>query len=140
MTRAESRPGAGNRKRLLLRTGALVGGLVTAAALAFGLSSATTPAGKAATGWVHDDTGKLCATGYEMNQESTLEPEEEFVFGQFVSPQLRVATQVSIRSIEARSGISFGRLAGVDPLAGGEEGVGEGLKIALEALEQIRFV
>jgi endonuclease G, mitochondrial len=90
--------------------------------------------------FIHDDTGKLCATGYEMNQESTLEPEEEFVFGQFVSPQLRVATQVSIRSIEARSGISFGRLASVDPLAGGEEGVGEGLKIALEALEQIRFV
>jgi endonuclease G, mitochondrial len=90
--------------------------------------------------FIHDDTGKLCATGYEMNQESTLEPEEEFVFGQFVSPQLRVATQVSIRSIEARSGISFGRLASVDPLAGGEEGVGEGLKITLEALEQIRFV
>jgi endonuclease G, mitochondrial len=90
--------------------------------------------------FIHDDTGKLSATGYEMNQESTLEPEEEFVFGQFVSPQLRVATQVSIRSIEARSGISFGRLASVDPLAGGEEGVGEGLKIALEALEQIRFV
>jgi len=90
--------------------------------------------------FIHDDTGKLCATGYEMNQESTLEPEEEFVFGQFVSPQLRVATQVSIRSIEARSGISFGRLASVDPLAGGEEGVGEGSKITLEALEQIRFV
>src|SRR5262245_33626160 len=90
--------------------------------------------------FIHDETGKLCATGYEMNQESTLEPEEEFVFGQFVSPQLRVATQVSIRAIEARSGISFGRLASVDPLAGGEEGVGEGLAIPLQALEQIRFV
>ncbi|MBI5320022.1 DNA/RNA non-specific endonuclease [Bradyrhizobium sp.] len=90
--------------------------------------------------FIHDETGKLCATGYEMNQESNLQPEEEFVFGQFVSPQLKVATQVSIRSIEARSGISFGRLASVDPLAGGEEGLGEGLAISLEALEQIRFV
>ena len=42
-------------------------------------------------------TGKLCATGYQMNQESTLQPEEEFVFGAFTSPQLHVATQVPIR-------------------------------------------
>ena len=90
--------------------------------------------------FIHDETGKLCATGYEMNQETTLQPEEEFVFGPFVSPQLKVATQVSIRSIEARSGISFGTLASVDPLAGGEEGVGEGLAVTLETLEQIRFV
>ena len=72
--------------------------------------------------FIHDETGKLCATGYEMNQENTLQPEEEFVFGAFTSPQLKIATQVSIRSIEARSGISFGRLASVDPLAGSEEG------------------
>ncbi len=90
--------------------------------------------------FIHDDTGKLCATGYQMNQKSTLEPEEEFVFGAFKSPQLKVATQVSIRSIETRSGISLGQLASVDPLAGGDEGLGEGLEIALEALEQIRFV
>jgi endonuclease G len=90
--------------------------------------------------FIHDETGKLCATGYEMNQETTLEPEEEFVFGAFTSPQLKVATQVSIRSIEARSGLSFGKLASVDPLAGGDEGLGEGAKVMLEALEQIRFV
>ena len=90
--------------------------------------------------FIHDDTGKLCATGYEMNQERTLQPEEEFVFGAFASPQLKVATQVSIRSIEARSGISFGKLASVDPLAGAEEGLGgEAPGVLLEALEQIRF-
>jgi endonuclease G, mitochondrial len=31
--------------------------------------------------FTHDDSGRLCATGYEMGQESTLQPEEEFVFG-----------------------------------------------------------
>jgi endonuclease G len=91
--------------------------------------------------FIHDETGKLCATGYEMNQETTLQPEEEFVFGAFTSPQLQVATQVSIRSIEARSGISFGALASADPLAGSDEGVGDDTPRApLQALEQIRFV
>ena len=89
--------------------------------------------------FIHDETGKLCATGYEMNQETTLQPEEEFVFGAFTSPQLNVATQVSIRSIEARSGLSFGNLASVDPLAGSDEGLGDdGPRPPLEALEQIR--
>jgi endonuclease G len=83
---------------------------------------------------------KLCATGYEMNQEKTLQPEEEFVFGAFTSPQLKVATQVSIRSIEARSGISFGKLASVDPLAGPRKGSGAKRHgVLLEALEQLRF-
>jgi endonuclease G len=91
--------------------------------------------------FIHDETSKLCATGYEMTQEKTLRPEDEFVFGAFTSPQLRVATQVPIHSIEARSGISFGRLASLDPLAGGEEGLGQdGLRAPLQALEQIRFV
>jgi endonuclease G len=90
--------------------------------------------------FIHDETGKLSATGYEMNQESTLQPEEEFVFGAFTSPQLKVATQVSIRSIETRSGISFGKLASVDPLSGGDESVDGGLGVTLETLEQIRFV
>jgi endonuclease G, mitochondrial len=91
--------------------------------------------------FIHDETGKLCATGYEMNQEATLQPEEEFVFGAFTSPQLQVATQVSIRSIEARSGIGFGSLASADPLAGSDEGLGDDAPRApLQALEQIRFV
>ena len=89
--------------------------------------------------FIHDDTGKLCATGYEMSQEQSLEPEEEFVFGAFTSPQLQVATQVSIRSIETRSGLSFGKLASVDPLAGTEEGFGDMARPALLSLEQIVF-
>ena len=91
--------------------------------------------------FIHDETGKLCATGYEMNQEKLVQPAEEFVFGAFTSPQLNVATQVSINSIEARSGIRFGRLASIDPLAGSDEGLDGGeLRVPLEALEQIRFV
>ena len=90
--------------------------------------------------FIHDDTGKLCATGYEMSQEQSLQP-EEFVFGMFTSPQLGTATQVPIRSIEAKSGIHFGKLASVDPLAGDEEGVSDaGPRTPLLALEQIRFV
>jgi endonuclease G len=90
--------------------------------------------------FIHDETGKLCATGYEMTQETTLQP-EEFVFGAFTSPQLKVATQVSIRSIEARSGISFGKLASVDPLAGTEEAIAnDGPRAPLQSLEQIVFV
>lgn len=91
--------------------------------------------------FVHDRTGRLSATGYEMDQQEQLpEEEEEFVFGQFTSPQLKVATQVPIRSIEARSGLQFGRLASVDPLAGQEEGVSAGERLPLMALGQIRFV
>jgi endonuclease G len=88
--------------------------------------------------FIHDETGKLCATGYRMSQESILELEEEFVFGAFTSPQLHVTTQVPIRSIEAGSGISFGKLAGFDPLGGEDEAVTAAGP--LMALEQIRLV
>jgi endonuclease G len=90
--------------------------------------------------FIHDDTGKLCATGYEMNQEQSLQPEEEFVFGAFTSPQLSVATQVPIRSIEAKSGLSFGRLASVDPLARATEALATDSPAPLVSLEQIRFL
>ena len=90
--------------------------------------------------FIHDQTGKLCATGYEMNQEKALYPEEEFVFGAFTSPQLGIATQVPIRLIEERSGIMFGNLASVDPLANEEESVGGGFQAPLLALEQITFI
>ena len=86
--------------------------------------------------FIHDDTGELCATGYQMTQQQSL-PEEEFVFGAFTSPQLHVAAQVPIASIETRSGLRFGNLTTVDPLTDGEEAVGTGL---LQTLEQIRFV
>ena len=75
-----------------------------------------------------------------MNQEQSLQPEEEFVFGAFTSPQLGIATQVPIRSIEARSGIDFGELADVDPLADDEESVSSGPRAPLLALQQVRFV
>ena len=87
--------------------------------------------------FIHDDTGVLTATGYEMSQESTLE-QEEFVFGAFTSPQLNVTTQVPIRSIEMRTGIDFGGLAAADPLSN-QEATGAGERVQLERLEQIRF-
>lgn len=91
--------------------------------------------------FVHERTGKLCATGYEMNQEGQLPPEEEFVFGEFLSPQLSITTQVPVRTIEARAGLRFDRLASVDPLAGKDEAVGGGDDaVALAALEEIRFL
>jgi endonuclease G, mitochondrial len=91
--------------------------------------------------FIHDDTGKLCATGYEMDQTQSIPPEIEFVFGDFQSPQLGIATQVPIRAIESKSGLSFGRLADIDPLAGESEGLGDaGPATPLLSLEQIRFV
>ena len=70
--------------------------------------------------FVHDETGELCATGYEMSQKDNLrrmEDDQEFVFGAFVSPQLNILTQVSIATIEAHAGLSFGALADADPLS-----------------------
>lgn len=90
--------------------------------------------------FIHDETGELCATGYEMSQSGQLQPEEEFVFGGFTSAQLNVATQVPIRSIETRSGLDFGGLADVDPLSGNEAPAGlDGGGPPLQMLEQIRF-
>lgn len=91
--------------------------------------------------FIHDESRELCATGYVMNQKSTLQPEEEYVYGAFRSPQLGTATQVPISRIERDNGLSFGRLAEVDPLAAGEEGASEDeTSIELLAIEQIRFL
>ncbi len=60
--------------------------------------------------------------------------------GPFTSPQLGVAAQVSIHSIEQKSGISFGTLIAVDPLSDGNESVGAVVSAPLLALEQIRFL
>jgi endonuclease G len=86
--------------------------------------------------FVHDETGELCATGYEMTQEDNLE-QPEFVFGDFVSPHLNVSTQVTISAIEAKAGISFGNLAEHDPLS--HEGV-EAPRTPLLHPGQIRFL
>ena len=91
--------------------------------------------------FIHDETRELCATGYEMSQKDSLPSEEEFVFGAFKSPQLGIATQVAIGTIERKSGISFGGLAGVDPFVGEEEAAfGGGTAVPLLAMEQIRFL
>ncbi len=90
--------------------------------------------------FVHDRTGALCATGYQMSQRQSLQPEEEFVFGAFQSTQLNMATQVPIRTIEARSGMAFNRLAAADPLAGAEEGVHADSERRLLTLDGIRFL
>lgn len=91
--------------------------------------------------FIHDETGELCATGYEMSQKDSLPTEEEFVFGAFKSPQLGIATQVAISSIERKSGISFGPLAQIDALGEDQEGTAdEAARGPLLALEQIRFV
>lgn len=92
--------------------------------------------------FIHDDTGRLCATGYEMSQRQSLPPTAtEFVYGQFQSPQLSIATQVPIRRIEAESGIDFGPLADCDPLAGVHEFTGGSFAEGpLQSVEQIRFL
>lgn len=90
--------------------------------------------------FIHDTTKKLCATGYEISQKKNLDAlddEDEFVFGQFRSPQLNISTQVPISTIEARAGISFDGLADVDPL--GDESAGDA-EVPLVHPSQIRFV
>ena len=79
--------------------------------------------------FIHDDTRKLCATGYTMSQEDYLR-DEEFVFGRHRTSQTRIA------DIERDAGLSFGRLSRLDPLKRGERG----LAAPLTDPSQIRFV
>jgi endonuclease G len=78
--------------------------------------------------FIHDETGKLCATGYTMSQQDFLR-EEEFVFGKHKTAQR------SIASIEQRTGLSFGPLAALDPIEDTE-----GLVSELTDVRQIRFI
>ena len=78
--------------------------------------------------FIHDETGKLCATGYTMSQKSFLK-EEEFVFSQHEHHQRPIA------EIERRAGISFGRLAKLDPLRDSNEST----PTMLTSMSQIRF-
>ncbi|MEM7226309.1 MAG: DNA/RNA non-specific endonuclease [Pseudomonadota bacterium] len=90
--------------------------------------------------FIHDETRELTATGYRMTQEASLPTQEEFVFGQFTSTKLGVATQTSICSIETASGISFNGLADLDPLSQ-EEAVGRAQpETPLLSRHQIRFI
>jgi endonuclease G len=79
--------------------------------------------------FIHDQTGKLCATGYTMSQKSFI-GEEEFVFGRHEN------NQRPIKEIERRAGISFGPLAELDPLKDQLESVAAPLTRA----SQIRFL
>lgn len=90
--------------------------------------------------FIHDDTHALCASGYEMSQAASLPSLDEFVFGAFRSPQLSSATQVSIASIQRRSGIDFGELVALDALASSNEAVQPaGVRAPLTAMDQIRW-
>jgi endonuclease G len=80
--------------------------------------------------FVHDETGELCATGYTMSQKDSLR-EDEFVFG------AHRTAQTSLAAIENMTGLSFGSLTDLDPLAGDVE---EAAPRMLVAFEQIRFV
>ena len=62
--------------------------------------------------FIHDETGEAVRDRLRDAPENSRCRPEEFVFGAFTSPQLGIATQVPIRSIEERAGIRFGRLAG----------------------------
>ncbi len=78
--------------------------------------------------FIHDRTGRLCATGYTMSQEAFLR-DEEFVFGRHETAQTRIA------GIERRARLSFGRLTTLDPLTGERD-----LAMPLTDFSQIRFV
>lgn len=88
--------------------------------------------------FIHDETGELCATGYEMGQEDNLPSEDEFVFGNLVSSYTNLATQVSIASIESKSGLGFSDLSDFDPFVDEEESV-DGSPVPLLSLTQIKF-
>lgn len=77
--------------------------------------------------FIHDDTGKLCATGYTVSQADYLS-NEEFVYGEFKT------YQVSIKSLETKTGIDFGKLADIDPTKREEF-----ISTALSSVEEIVF-
>lgn len=79
--------------------------------------------------FIHDETNQLCATGYTMSQQEALDG-REFVFGQHKT------TQTSIGSIEIETGLSFGGLADIDPMADAEES----LTAPLLDTNHIRFI
>ncbi|MEL7115925.1 MAG: DNA/RNA non-specific endonuclease [Pseudomonadota bacterium] len=75
--------------------------------------------------FIHDQTGKLTATGYAMDQTDNLPPPDaEFVFGDFTSSHTGEAAQVAISEIEREAGLFFGGLADLDPFGQTESGLG----------------
>ncbi len=60
--------------------------------------------------FIHDNTGKLTATGYTMSQQDFM-PGTEFVFGQHGT------YQTPLKAIEGMTRLSFGKLTAADPMA-----------------------
>ncbi|MFT3738409.1 MAG: DNA/RNA non-specific endonuclease [Breznakibacter sp.] len=79
--------------------------------------------------FVHDDTNRLCATGYTMSQENYLR-NEEFVYGEFLT------YQTPIRLIEKKANVSFAKLTRLDPL---KDEVFETLSPPIQSVRQIRY-
>jgi endonuclease G, mitochondrial len=79
--------------------------------------------------FIHDETDKLCATGYTMSQENYLR-NDEFVFGEFMT------YQVPIKLIEKKAKMSFGQLSKVDPL---KDDIFESISSPIQSVRQIRF-
>jgi len=77
--------------------------------------------------FIHDDTSKLCATGYLVSQADSLR-NEEFVYGEFKT------YQVTIKSIETKTGLNFSNLRKYDPCK--DE---EGVAAPLATLDEIKF-
>lgn len=84
--------------------------------------------------FIHDETRRLTATGYLMNQRKYLRS-EEMVFGEFVFGNHETA-QVPITTIEAKTGLDFGSLRRRDPLRGRREAIAA----ELTDFNQIQFV
>ena len=79
--------------------------------------------------FVHDETGKLCASGYTISQDNVM-PEEEFVFGEYDTHQR------SLKSIEAKAGVSFGSLTSRDVFGDDDE---EAMEAPLTSFADIRL-
>jgi endonuclease G len=78
--------------------------------------------------FIHEDTGQLCSTGYRMSQRDFLS-ESEFVFG------AHKTAQVTISSIESRTGLSFRPLGEHDPFV-----ETEGVASELTDVTQVQFL
>jgi endonuclease G len=78
---------------------------------------------------IHDETKKLCATGYTMSQENFLRS-DEFVYGEFLT------YQTPIRVIEKKAGLKFSKLAEVDPL---KDEIFESINSPIQSVRQIRY-
>ncbi len=79
--------------------------------------------------FIHDDTGKLCVTGYTISQEDYLQ-NEEFIYGEFET------YQIPLKVIEKKAGISLGALRDLDPL---KDDSLESIAVPVKSVRQIKF-